>query len=32
MSDVALAADAHGALWVAWVDAAGSWLERVLCR
>ena len=26
--DVALAADAHGALWVAWVDAGGSWLER----
>jgi len=32
MTDVALAADAHGTLWVAWVDAAGSWLERVACR
>jgi hypothetical protein len=32
MTDVALAADAHGALWAAWVDAAGSWLERVVCR
>ena len=32
MTDVALAPDAHGALWVAWVDAAGSWLERVSCR
>jgi len=32
MTDAALAADAHGALWVAWVDAAGSWVERVVCR
>jgi hypothetical protein len=32
LTDVALAADRQGALWVAWVDAAGSWLERVLCR
>ena len=32
MTDVALAADAHGARWVAWVDATGSWLERVVCR
>lgn len=30
-SDVALAADAHGALWLAWVDGAGSWLERLAC-
>jgi hypothetical protein len=32
MTDVALAADAHGTLWVTWVDAAGSWLERLACR
>ncbi|HEX3342929.1 MAG TPA: hypothetical protein VHS09_00100 [Polyangiaceae bacterium] len=32
LTDVALAGDAHGALWVAWVDPAGSWLERVVCR
>jgi hypothetical protein len=32
LTDVALAADRHGALWVAWVDVAGSWLERVVCR
>jgi hypothetical protein len=32
MTDVALVADPHGALWVSWVDAAGSWLERVVCR
>jgi hypothetical protein len=30
--DVALAVDAHGALWVAWVDGAGSWLERLACK
>jgi hypothetical protein len=30
--DVALAADAHGALWLAWVDGAGSWLERLTCK
>jgi hypothetical protein len=32
LTDVALAADRHGALWVAWLDGAGSWLERVVCR
>ena len=32
MTEVSLAADAHGTLWVAWVDASGSWLERVVCR
>lgn len=32
LTDVALAADRTGALWVAWVDGAGSWLERVVCR
>jgi len=31
VSDVALAADASGALWVAWVDAGGTWLERLAC-
>jgi hypothetical protein len=31
-SDVALAVDAAGALWIAWVDAAGAWLERLSCR
>jgi hypothetical protein len=31
-SDVALAIDAHGAAWVAWVDGSGSWLERLACR
>jgi hypothetical protein len=31
-SDVAIAVDAAGALWVAWLDAAGSWLERLACR
>ncbi len=28
---VALASDAHGALWVAWLDASGSWVERLSC-
>jgi hypothetical protein len=32
MTDVALVADAQGALWVAWLDASGSWLERMACR
>jgi hypothetical protein len=30
-SDVALAGDVHGALWLAWVDGGGSWLERLVC-
>jgi hypothetical protein len=30
-SDAALALDARGALWVGWVDAAGSWVERLAC-
>jgi hypothetical protein len=30
-SDVSLTGDAHGALWLAWVDGAGSWLERLVC-
>jgi hypothetical protein len=32
LTDVALASDREGALWVSWVDGAGSWLERVLCH
>lgn len=32
LTDLALAADAHGALWLSWVDAGGSWLERLACR
>jgi hypothetical protein len=31
-SDVSLVLDGHGALWLGWVDAAGSWLERLICR
>jgi hypothetical protein len=31
-TDVAVAVDSLGALWVAWVDGGGSWLERLLCR
>ena len=31
-TDVALTADAQGALWMAWVDVAGSWGERLACR
>jgi hypothetical protein len=31
-TDVALALDHFGALWVAWLDAGGSWLERLSCR
>ncbi len=30
-SDVALSVDASGALWLAWVDSAGSWIERLAC-
>jgi hypothetical protein len=32
LTDVALAADRQGGLWVAWMDGVGSWLERVVCR
>jgi hypothetical protein len=32
ISDVSLAADARGELWVSWVDGAGSWVERLSCR
>jgi hypothetical protein len=31
-SDTAVVADAHGALWVGWVDPAGSWVLRLACR
>jgi hypothetical protein len=31
-ADLSLALDAHGTAWVAWVDADGSWLERVACK
>jgi hypothetical protein len=31
-TDVALALDRFGALWLSWVDGAGSWLERLSCR
>jgi hypothetical protein len=30
-TDVALAIDARGAVWVAWLDAAGAWIERLAC-
>jgi hypothetical protein len=31
-SDVDLALDAQGAVWVTWLDASGTWLERVWCK
>jgi hypothetical protein len=31
-ADLALVLDGQGALWLAWVDASGSWLERLACR
>ena len=31
-TDVAVAIDRFGALWLAWVDGGGSWLERLSCR
>jgi hypothetical protein len=31
-SDATLAMDAHGTLWLGWVDSAGSWLARMVCR
>jgi hypothetical protein len=30
--DVALAIDSRHAIWVAWVDRKGAWIERVICR
>ncbi len=31
-SYVAIAADGRGGLWLTWVDASGSWLERLACK
>jgi hypothetical protein len=31
-TDVSLTADAHGGLWLAWLDASGSWVERIACK
>jgi hypothetical protein len=31
-SDVGLALDSRGALWISWLDASGSWVERLICR
>lgn len=30
-TDVVLASDSRGALWIAWLDASGSWVERLGC-
>jgi hypothetical protein len=30
-TDVALASDSRGALWIAWLDTSGSWVERLGC-
>jgi hypothetical protein len=30
--EIALALDGHGALWLSWLDAAGSWIERLSCK
>jgi hypothetical protein len=30
-ADASLVADAHGGLWVAWLDATGAWVERLAC-
>lgn len=30
-ADLALVADSQGALWLAWVDGGGSWVERLQC-
>ncbi len=31
ISDVALAADARGALWIGWLDGTGAWVARLVC-
>jgi len=31
-SDVSLAFGARAELWLSWVDASGSWIERLACR
>jgi hypothetical protein len=30
--DVALAIDSRRAIWVAWVDRKGAWIDRLICR
>jgi hypothetical protein len=30
-TDVALSVDPRGTLWLAWLDSAGSWIERLAC-
>jgi hypothetical protein len=32
IKDASLAVDGHGALWLAWLDGVGSWLERLACK
>ena len=31
-SELSLAVGPHGDLWLAWMDASGSWVERMACR
>ncbi len=31
-SELSLAVGPHGDLWLAWLDASGSWVERLACR
>jgi hypothetical protein len=31
-SHVAIVVDGRGGLWLTWVDASGSWLERLACK
>jgi hypothetical protein len=31
-SELSLALGPHGDLWLAWMDASGSWVERLACR
>jgi hypothetical protein len=30
--EIGLALDARGVLWLSWLDASGSWIERLACR
>jgi hypothetical protein len=32
VQELAIAIDAQSALWVAWLDASGSWVQRSRCR
>lgn len=32
VKDLSLVVDGHDALWLAWLDAAGAWLERLTCK